>query len=433
MSINRSILRLALPSVVSNITVPLLGLVDLSIVGHLGSSEQIGAIAIGTTSFNMLYWIFAFLRMGTTGLTSQSHGAKQSDECAATLLRALLAGIAISLILCVFQSPILQLVTSMMQPSAAVMPFFSTYFSICIWGAPAILCSYALTGWFIGMQNTRIPMLVAIVQNVLNIMLSLILVLSLGWGLKGVAAGTVIGLYGGLALAVLLASRLWRKEQLTAPSLRHILNRRSMLKFVTINTDIFLRTLCLVSVMTFFTYAGSHQGDEYLAANALLMEFFMLYSFFMDGLANAAEALSGESQGANDHTLLRHTILRLFEWAVVLGTVFTLLYIIGGLQMLQWLTDQVSVVFTAYHYLPWIWAVPLVSVMAFVWDGVFIGLCWSRGMLISMFCATVVFFAIYFGCINNMHNNALWMAFVCYLATRGLVQTGIWFSNKNNK
>lgn len=423
-------MRLALPSVVSNITVPLLGLVDLGIVGHLGKSEQIGAIAIGTTSFNMLYWIFAFLRMGTTGLTSQAHGAKNSEECAITLMRALLTGMVISLLLCILQVPLLHLITAMMQPSEAVLPYFQTYFSICIWGAPAILCSYALTGWFIGMQNTRIPMWVAIVQNTLNIAVSLVLVLSLGYGLKGVAAGTVIGMYGGIVFSVIMAIRLWKKEGLMMPSLHSILNRNGLFKFASVNTDIFLRTICLVCVMSFFTYAGSHQGDDFLAANALLMEFFMLYSFFMDGLANAAEALSGECQGANDKSLLRSTIIALFKWAVVLGIIFTLIYIFGGLQMLHWLTDQTSVIYTAFHYLPWIWAVPLVSILAFVWDGVFIGLCWSRGMLISMFFATIVFFAVYFMGITTMHNNALWLAFLSYLATRGITQTIIWVRRK---
>lgn len=415
---------------VSNITVPLLGLVDLGIVGHLGKSEQIGAIAIGTTSFNMLYWIFAFLRMGTTGLTSQAHGAKNSEECAITLMRALLTGMVISLLLCILQVPLLHLITAMMQPSEAVLPYFQTYFSICIWGAPAILCSYALTGWFIGMQNTRIPMWVAIVQNTLNIAVSLVLVLSLGYGLKGVAAGTVIGMYGGIVFSVIMAIRLWKKEGLMMPSLHSILNRNGLFKFASVNTDIFLRTICLVCVMSFFTYAGSHQGDDFLAANALLMEFFMLYSFFMDGLANAAEALSGECQGANDKSLLRSTIIALFKWAVVLGIIFTLIYIFGGLQMLHWLTDQTSVIYTAFHYLPWIWAVPLVSILAFVWDGVFIGLCWSRGMLISMFFATIVFFAVYFMGITTMHNNALWLAFLSYLATRGITQTIIWVRRK---
>lgn len=430
MTLHRSILRLALPSVVSNITVPLLGLVDLGIVGHLGKSEQIGAIAIGTTSFNMLYWIFAFLRMGTTGLTSQAHGAKNSEECAITLMRALLTGMVISLLLCILQVPLLHLITAMMQPSEAVLPYFQTYFSICIWGAPAILCSYALTGWFIGMQNTRIPMWVAIVQNTLNIAVSLVLVLSLGYGLKGVAAGTVTGMYGGIVFSIIMAIRLWKKEGLMMPSLHSILNRNGLFKFASVNTDIFLRTICLVCVMSFFTYAGSHQGDDFLAANALLMEFFMLYSFFMDGLANAAEALSGECQGANDKSLLRSTIIALFKWAVVLGIIFTLIYIFGGLQMLHWLTDQTSVIYTAFHYLPWIWAVPLVSILAFVWDGVFIGLCWSRGMLISMFFATIVFFAVYFMGITTMHNNALWLAFLSYLATRGITQTIIWVRRK---
>lgn len=427
MSINRSILRLMLPSVVSNITVPLLGLVDLAIVGHLGKEEPIGAIAIGTAGFNMLYWIFAFLRMGTTGLTSQAHGARRNDECAVSLLRALLAGALISALLCALQGPLFSLISLIMQPSAAVQPYYLTYYSICIWGAPAILCNYALTGWFIGMQNTRIPMIVAIVQNIINIAFSLIFVLGLDMGLQGVALGTLIGMYSGLVIALLSATRLWRKEKLHMPRLEYVLHKNGLLKFLTMNTDIFLRTLCLVSVMTFFTSAGSMQNDTILASNALLMQFFMIFSFFIDGLANAAEALSGEYHGAKDHTMLRRTVLHLFEWAIVLAAFFTFIYIIGGEKILHALTDQEVIHATAYHYMPWIWVVPLASVMAFIWDGVFIGLCWSRGMLISMFVSTVVFFAIYFSCFDSMHNSALWLAFACYLGTRGVVQTIIWF------
>lgn len=423
--IDKNILRLALPSVVSNITVPLLGLVDLSIVGHLGSTEQIGAIAIGSTIFNMIYWVFAFLRMGTTGMTSQAHGARDAARCSDTLLRALLVALGIAAMLCLLQSPIRDMATMLMHPSEAVRPYFHTYFEICIWGAPAMLCNYALTGWFIGMQNTRIPMQVAILQNVLNIALSLLFVLHLGWGLVGIAAGTVLGLYGGTAISCLHVWMMWRKEGLGRPKWRSLLDRSELLRFVRVNIDIFLRTLCLVCVMSFFTSAGSQQNDTILSANALLMEFFMLYSFFMDGLANAAEALSGECGGARDYTLLRHTIGRLFRWAFSLGVLCTLLFIFFGIEMLQLLTNQGSVVLTAIHYLPYVWAIPLLSVLAFVWDGVFIGLCWSRQMLVSMFLASIVFFAVDLTLHPLLHNHALWLAFCCYLLTRGVVQTFI--------
>lgn len=426
MSIDKKIIGLALPSVVSNITVPLLGLVDLAIVGHLGHTEQIGAIAVGGSVFSMVYWIFAFLRMGTTGMTSQAHGAKDYRECTTVLMRALLTGLTISLLLCLLQSPILSITTLLMQPSEAVQPYFSTYYSICIWGAPAMLASYALTGWFIGMQNTRIPMIVAIVQNTLNILLSLLFVLYLDWGLKGVAAGTVLGLYGGILVSAVLALRLWRRKHLTLPSLSHVIDRRAMLRFLSVNTDIFLRTICLVCVMTFFTYAGSQQSDDILSANALLMQLFILFSYFMDGLANAAEALSGEYVGAEDTRKLNRTIRRIFLWSTGLAIIFTSIYLAGGKWFLGLLTDQPAVISTANVYMPWVCAIPLLSLMAFVWDGVFIGLTWSRGMLISMFIACITFFALYFSTIEALGNHGLWLAFLAYLFMRGLAQTLIY-------
>lgn len=430
-SINRNILRLALPSVISNITVPLLGLVDLSIVGHLGQTEQIGAIAIGSTVFNMIYWIFAFLRMGTTGMTSQAHGARDADKCFSVLLRALFIGLGISFLLCLLQTPLCQMAIFLMSPSDNVRPYFQTYFHICIWGAPAMLCNYALTGWFIGMQNTRTPMLMAIIQNVLNIVLSLLFVLQLGWGLKGIASGTVLGLYGGTILSGIQAMRVWSKGSHSLPQLRQLLDKSEIIRFVKVNTDIFLRTICLVSVMSFFTYAGSDQNDTILSANALLMEFFMLYSFFMDGLANAAEALSGEYRGAREYALLKDTIKCIFKWALALAISFTLLYIFFGIDILELLTDQGMVVLTAIHYLPYTWAIPLISIMAFVWDGVFIGLCWSRQMLISMFVATIIFFTVFLALNPYYNNHALWLAFCSYLLTRGITQTIIIYNTDN--
>lgn len=421
-TIDRSIAKLTLPSVVSNITVPLLGLIDLTIVGHLGQSEQIGAIAIGGTVFNIIYWIFVFLRMGTTGLTGQAHGSRNKAECACVLFRSVVTALCIAAVICLLQTPLLRMATYIMTPSASVLPYFSAYFNICIWGAPAMMLNYALSGWFIGMQNTRIPMLVAITQNILNIILSICFVYKLHWGLEGVAAGTVSGLYGGLLISLLFAIRLWRKNKLNLPDIGSALSITKMKRFLSINTDILLRTVCMVCVMSFFTHAGSRQNDDILGANALLMEFFILYSYFMDGLANAGEALSAEYQGAADRTMLSSTIRQLFRWATIIAIVFTFTYILFGLQFLHIMTDHTIIILTANHYLPWVWAIPLFSMMAFIWDGLFIGLCWTRGMLISCFIATIVFFTIYTLTINHIGNNALWCAFVLYLLTRGIVQ-----------
>lgn len=431
-TIDRSIARLALPSVVSNITVPLLGLIDLTIVGHLGQSEQIGAIAIGGTVFNIIYWIFVFLRMGTTGLAGQAHGGKNKTECANVLLRSVITALCLATIICILQTPLLNTATYLMKPSASVLPHFTTYFKICIWGAPAMLLNYALSGWFIGMQNTRIPMFVAITQNILNIILSTFFVYKMHMELEGVAAGTVSGLYGGLVISSIFAIKLWRNDKLGMPKIGDALSVTHMKQFLSINSDILLRTICMVCVMSFFTYAGSSQSDDILGANALLMEFFILFSYFMDGLANAGEALSAEYHGAEDCTMLSSTIRQLFKWATLISIVFTLTYILFGLQFLQIMTDHTTILMTANHFLPWVWAIPMFSLMTFIWDGLFVGLCWTRGMLISCFTATVVFFTTYTLTTNNFGNNALWCAFIIYLLTRGIVQC-VYYKRNINK
>ncbi len=420
---HKEILRIAFPSILSNITVPLLGLTDLAITGHLGSASYIGAIAVGSTIFNMIYWIFAFLRMGTSGMTSQAYGADDKQEMQLLLHRSLCTSAGIAALLLILQNPLLQLALYIMSPPASVAAHASVYFHVYIWGAPAALTLYSMTGWFIGLQNARYPLYIAVMQNVINIAASLLFVFAMHMEVAGVALGTLIAQYCGLALSVLFYRRMSRKLGLSGTfSPSAVFNSDAIRRFFTVNRDIFLRTLCLVCVTLYFTSAGARQGEYILAANALLMQFFTLYSYFMDGFAFAGEALAGKCFGAGERASLNHLINKLFLWGVGVALIFTIFYMGPGEYFMSLLTNESSVIDTAATYLPWAVFIPLAGLSAFIWDGIFIGLTATRHMLLSMACAMLVFFAVYLSLSPLWHNHALWLAFLLYLLVRGLVQ-----------
>lgn len=418
---NKQILDIALPSIVSNITVPLLGLIDVTIVGHLGAASYIGAIAVGGMLFNIIYWVFGFLRMGTGGMTSQAYGKHDRPETDRLLLRSVSVGLCIALALLVLQYPIERIAFACIDTSAEVQHLATLYFRICIWGAPAVLGLYSFSGWFIGMQNSRFPMYIAITQNLINIAVSLCLVYLFQLKIEGVALGTLTAQYGGLLMAYLLWKRHYR-PQLKAIEWHTVLNRQAMYRFFQVNRDIFFRTLCLVAVTVFFTSAGAAQGEVVLAVNTLLMQLFTLFSYIMDGFAYAGEALSGKYIGANDEKALHHTVRLLFRWGLALSLAFTLLYSIGGASFLSLLTNETAVIEASEAYFYWVLAIPLAGFSAFLLDGIFIGATATAMMLKAMFVAAVSFFCIYYGCRETMGNHALWMAFIAYLSLRGILQ-----------
>lgn len=419
--INRQILQIAVPSIVSNITVPLLGLIDVTIVGHLGAASYIGAIAVGGMLFNIIYWIFGFLRMGTGGMTSQAYGRNDRNEITRLLVRSVGVGWLIALSLLMLQYPIQAIAFTLIQTTQEVEQLARLYFRICIWGAPAVLGLYSLSGWFIGMQNSKIPMCIAITQNLVNIAASLFLVFVLKLKIEGVAIGTVVAQYAGLAMACFLWIRYYGalRKHIDWHSL---IDKEAMSRFFRVNRDIFLRTLCLVAVTMFFTSAGAAQGEIILAVNTLLMQLFTLFSYIMDGFAYAGEALAGRYIGAGDRTRLHRTVRQLFGWGVGLSAVFTLLYSIGGHAFLQLLTNDGAVIHEAGNYFFWILAIPMAGFSAFLFDGIFIGATATNLMLRSMFIASVGFFLLYYGFEPSMGNHALWLAFIVYLLLRGVMQ-----------
>ncbi|MDL2266200.1 MATE family efflux transporter, partial [Parabacteroides sp. OttesenSCG-928-G21] len=369
---NARILGLAIPAIITNITVPLLGLIDIAIVGHLGSAVYIGAIAIGGLLFNIMYWLFGFLRMGTSGLTAQAYGRNDTHEVTRILFRAVGIGIGIAFLLILFQYPLQQFIFLFIKPSEEVSSLAILYYRICIWGAPAVLGFYGLSGWFIGMQNTKYPMLIAIAQNIINIICSLFFVFVLKMKVEGVALGTLIAQYGGFIMAILL----WRVTYYKSYSIikwKELWNKADMKQFFQLNSDIFLRTLCLVLVTTFFTSVGAQQGDLILAVNTLLMQLFTLFSYFMDGFAYAGEALTGLFIGSKNKTALKQMIHNLFVWGTGLALLFTGLYALGGKNFLSLLTNDSAVINASTAYFWWTLAIPLAGFSAFLWDGIFIG------------------------------------------------------------
>ena len=430
---HRKIINLAFPSIVSNITVPLLGLVDTAITGHMGEARYIGAIAVGSMFFNIMYWLFAFLRMGTGGMTAQAYGRKDFCEADLTGLRAISISLLIGLTIILLQYPLLHLAMWFIAPDENVMSLVYSYCYICIWGAPASLGLFALNGWFVGMQNTKIPMVISITQNVVNILVSLLLVYCLGMKIEGVATGTLIAQWAGFLMGsfffVKKRGKIYPNGN-SRVSLSHILESSAMKSFFMVNRDIFLRTVFLVSVNLYFVAAGAKGGEIVLAVNTLLMQLFILYSYIMDGFAYAAEALCGRFYGAKDEASLRETIRKVFYWSIGLTAIYSVVYGVGGLDFLRLLTNEENVIAASEEYIFWAMLIPIAGMVAFVWDGVFIGMTMTRGMLSGTFVAAIVFFTTYFSFETTLNNHALWLAFILYLMARGVTQSVYWEMKK---
>lgn len=431
---NKKILSLALPNIIANVTVPLLGIVDMAIVGHLGTAH-IAAMAIGTGIFNLIYWNFGFLRMGTSGFTAQAYGARRLDEAVHTLLRAVTIALAIALLLLLLQWPISRLALVIFHGSSHILELALTYFFIRIWAAPATLGLYAIKGWFIGMQNSRLPMWIAIFLNAVNIVASLLFVLVLKWGIAGVALGTVVAQYSGMAAALFLAHKHYGRLIRRHLDIRGSLDWDTMRRFFCVNGDIFLRTVCLAAVFTFITAASGRISDEILAVDALLLQFFTLFSYFMDGFAYAGESLVGRYIGARDSRRLRQSVNYLLLWGMALTMLFTILYALWGETFMHIFSDDETIIAATMHYSFWILAIPAVGFSAFLFDGIFIGATASKAMRNAMFIATAAFLAVYFvgkaiyvntqlpsPVAKSIWNNILWIAFMVFLSLRGILQ-----------
>lgn len=417
---NKSILKIAVPAILSNVIVPLLGLVDLTIAGHIGDAVTIGAVSVGATMFSLTYWNFGFLRMGTSGLTAQAYGARDRRQMSVMLFRSVALALLLGIAIVALQSPIRWLLLAAISPSEAVHTHASQYFSIIIWGAPATLATMSLTGWFIGMQNSTYPLAVSMVVNVVNIVCSLCFVFAMRLGFIGIPLGTLAAQWCGFIFSAFFAARMMRKETLGyAPRVEEML--RGLERFFSVNRDIFLRSLCVMAVMLFFTATGARSGNMTLAVNALFMQLYLLYSHFMDGFAYAGEALVGKYAGATDKHSLRRCVSHLFAWGWSLAAIFAFAYGVFNQEVMTLFSDKPEVVAFAAAYRWWIALAPIAGMAAFIWDGVFVGLTATRQMLLSLAGATAVYFTIYFLFPLADANDCLWTAFLAYLAVRGVI------------
>lgn len=371
--------------------------------------------------FNMLYWLFAFLRMGTSGMTAQAYGAQNFKETTLILYRSLIVALLVSLFMITLQRPLGNAILSFLNVNASTSVYAWDYFSICIWGAPAFLGTFALSGWFLGMQDSKATMYISILINITNIAVSLILVYIFEWGLSGVATGTLAAQWTGFAVGLGLCLR--RKYQLKGFPFKEIVKWTKLKRFFSVNVDIFFRTFCLVAVTLWFTRTGAQQGDTILAVNTLLMQLFLLFSFFMDGFAFAGEALAGRFIGERNRMRLKECVKALMLWGLIVALFFTAIYAFGGEYILSLLSSEPGVIEASKDYYFWAAAIPLAGFVTFTWDGIFIGATRTRAMLLSMFTASLLFFGLYFLLYQTMSNHAVWIAFISYLILRGIVLT----------
>lgn len=404
-SINKEILKLAIPSILANVTVPLVGMVDIAVAGHLadsGSESLIGGIAIGTNLFDLLYWNFAFLRVTTGGMTAQAYGRGDKDHCARMLVRGLALSAQISIALIAVQWLFLRFAFLFIDCTPYVRDLAEIYFGIRIWAAPATLGLMALKGWFIGMQDSVSSMVVDIVVNVVNILGSIFLAMGLaGWnglGYRGIAAGTVTAQYTGLLIALAIVwikyGRMFHGFRLN--QLPEILKSADRKAFARMNANLVVRSICFIAIYIGYTVISAAYGDMMLASASIMMKLLMLFSFFTDGFAYAGEAMSGKYIGAGDRDRLVATIRWVFVWSVSIAFMFIAVYYLAGVHMLQLLSSDDGVVESCSQFLNWLLLMPLFGVIAFTWDGIYVGATASGHIRNTMIWSVVAFFTVWF-------------------------------------
>jgi len=405
--------------ILSNISVPLLGMVDTGVVGHLESDHYLGAVAVGSTIFGFLFWGVNFLRMGTTGIAAQLCGANDNDGLRTVLGQALVVATLLAAAMLALRGPLGSLSINLIGPNPDVATYASQYFSIRIWSAPATLANYALLGWFLGVQNARVPLVIVLVINSTNIVLDLVFVLSLGMKVDGVAIASVIAEYCGLATGLVFVILELRRRS-GSWTLSHLTTLREYARSFEVNAALFVRTLALVFTFTFFTAQGARQSDLILAANAVLMTLHNLLSFGLDGFAHAAEALVGKAYGARDDQALKRSVSLTLRWSLFVAVGFSVFFFVFGRGLVSLLTDLQPVRTAAIGFLPWIVLSPVISVWSYLYDGVFVGVTKSRAMRDIMLVSTLLVFLPSWYLLQPLGNHGLWLAFTVFMVSRGI-------------
>ena len=426
--INKDILKLAIPSILANITVPIVGMVDIAVAGHLDfqAATMIGGIAIGTMLFDLLYWNFGFLRVGTGGLTAQAYGRGDRKECARIFVRAVGIALACALALIAIQWIFVKAAFLVVDCTPEVRELASKYFFIRIWAAPATLSLMAFKGWFIGMQDSVSPMSVDLTVNGMNVLMSIVLALGIkplgyaGMGFAGIAAGTVVAQYSGLLAAVLLMFFRYRRNTISTlqpQDLKEVFKGSETRRFFVMNTDLFVRSLCFIAIYIGFTVISARYGDLLLAVSSIMMKLLMIFSYFTDGFAYAGEAMTGRYIGAKDEVMLRQTVRWTFIWSMGIALIFMGIYQFAGVPLLRMMTSDPVVVDASREYLPWLLLMPLIGCAAFTWDGIYIGATASKAIRNSMLWAVVAFAAVWFaGNLSLGQNYPMHVLMAAYFA-----------------
>lgn len=420
---NRRILRLAIPNILSNLAIPLQGIVDTALMGHLDDEVYIGAIGLGATLFAIIYWGLGFIRMGTTGLVAQAFGRDDKNTITLTLVRALAVALFAAGLVMLFRHGIVNLAFDyMIDGEADTERLAGEYFLIRVLAAPAALSLFAFKGWFLGMQNARFPLILTLVVTLSNIVFSFWFVKGMGMTSEGVAYGTVFAQYLGLGSCLILFRLKYLSEFLFLQKIkREILEIKALKHFFSINSDIFFRTLALTFAFTFFDIKSAEAGNTTLAVNKILNQMLFLISYGVDGFAFAAESIVGRYVGSREGDKLRRAIRLLMLWGMGLGAVFSLLYAVGGSWMLRIFTSQEHLLESANIYLPWMIVLPLLSAAAFLWDGIYIGAVATRMLLYMMLISTfAVFLPVYYISFPYWGNHGLWLAMSAFMLSRSL-------------
>lgn len=415
------ILRLALPNILSNITVPLVGIVDLALMGHMESELHLNSIAIGGTIFSFIYMSFGFLRMGTTGFIAQAHGSKDGSKLVHTFSRAMIVAFSIAFVLLIMQIPIGVLSIYILNAGDAVNSLALNYFHIRIWAAPATLGLYAIMGWFIGRQDTKTPLFLALLINISNVGFNLLFIYVFEMKSEGVAWGTLIAQYIGftIGISIILLKNKHLHKYLSLPK---VFEHQELKKFFSINFNIFIRTIILISTISFFTASSARMGAEILAVNTILFQFFLFFTYFIDGFANAAEALVGKHIGEQNRHGLKILVFKIFTWGFFISLPFAFSYFVFGEKLMLMLTSIQDVIDAAAPYFIWIGLMPILSFAAFIWDGVYVGAMSAKAMRNSVFISSFfIFFPLYFILEPLLGNHGLWIAFNAFLLSRGLI------------
>lgn len=435
-SLNSQILRLAIPSILANITIPLVGIVDTAIVGHIANATYIGGIAIGTMLFDLLYWNFGFLRVGTSGMTAQAYGRGDGVECARLLTQSVSIALIGAVVLWLIQWLFVTAVLAIVPCSTEVAAFAREYFFIRIWAAPATLSLMAFKGWFIGMQDTVSPMITDIVVNVVNMTVSYVLAVYTPLGALGVAYGTLVAQFTGLLLALVICMFKYKTvvrevvRQLCDKAIK-LLGDREMKRFMSLNANLFVRSLCFMVVYVGFTSLASQYGDVELAVSTIMMKLFMLFSYFVDGFAYAGEALVGKEWGASrslassPHRLVRIVRL-LFAWSLGVGLLFTLLFAVWSEECYLAMTNDMEVLSRLGDYTGWLIAMPIVSTLAFMWDGVYAGATAGKQIRNAMIYAALGFVTCYLATYWWLGIQGLYIAYFAHLVARVVYLTAAW-------